>query len=160
LDPELANYFSKKLALEVYSARDVNPILPTFGSSLQIREPMNLQDRLLTDSSRPELNRRAAAVVTAVGLAGGRPFAALPALPVAGEPLPCRLSTQDLVELLKMPTCFGLARKVVLMHLGDRYGRRFATHWEFVRFAQEQRLNLDLTSPPQRPQPPAELARP
>jgi predicted amidohydrolase len=25
--------------------------------------------------------------------------------------LPCRLSTQDLVELLKMPTCFGEARK-------------------------------------------------
>ncbi len=68
----------------------------------------------------------------------------------ASEPLPCRLSTQDLVELLKMPTCFGEARKVVLKHLGNRYGRIFANHWEFVHYAQEQHLNLDLTSPPKR----------
>jgi hypothetical protein len=31
-----------------------------------------------------------------------------------------------------------------------RYGRTFASHWEFVRFAQEQHLDLDLTSPPKR----------
>jgi hypothetical protein len=31
-----------------------------------------------------------------------------------------------------------------------RYGRVFANHWEFVRFAQVQRLDLDLTSPPKR----------
>jgi hypothetical protein len=61
------------------------------------------------------------------------------------------LSTQDLVDLLKMPTCFGEARKVVLKHLGNRYGRTFANHWEFVRFAQEQHLDLDLLSPPKRP---------
>jgi hypothetical protein len=49
-----------------------------------------------------------------------------------------------------MPTCFGEARKVVLKHLGNRYGRVFANHWEFVRYAQEQHLDLDLTSPPKR----------
>jgi hypothetical protein len=70
---------------------------------------------------------------------------------VASEPLPCRLSTQDLVELLKMPTCFGKARQVVLKHLGNRYGRRFANHWEFVRFAKANRLDLDFTTPPKRP---------
>lgn len=69
----------------------------------------------------------------------------------ASEALPCRLSTQDLVQLLKMPTCFGEARKVVLKHLGNRYRRTFADHWEFVRFARERRLDLDLTSPPERP---------
>jgi len=77
-------------------------------------------------------------------------FPALPVLPAVSEPLPCRLSTQDLVELLKMPTCFGEARKVVLKHLGNRYGRVFANHWEFVRFAQKQHFDLNLTSPPKR----------
>jgi hypothetical protein len=55
-----------------------------------------------------------------------------------------------LVELLKMPTCFGEARKAVLKHLGNRYGRVFASHWELVRFAQEQHFDRDLTSPPKR----------
>ena len=34
--------------------------------------------------------------------------------------------------------------------LGNRYGRVFTNHWEFVRYAQEQHLDLDLTSPPKR----------
>jgi hypothetical protein len=67
------------------------------------------------------------------------------------KPLPCRLTTQTLIELLKMPTCFGEARRVVLDHLGNRYGRRFFNHWEFVRYAREQGLKLDFTTPPRRP---------
>jgi hypothetical protein len=62
------------------------------------------------------------------------------------------LTTQQLVDLLKMPTCFGAARRVVLDHLGNRYGRRFVNHWAFVRYATEQKLNIDFTTPPQRPQ--------
>jgi hypothetical protein len=93
---------------------------------------------------------RTVVAATLMGLVNATPLAALPALPTASEALPCRLSTQDLVELLKMPTCFGEARKVVLKHLGNRYRRTFANHWEFVRFAQEQHLDLDLTSPPKR----------
>ena len=73
-------------------------------------------------------------------------------LPAALEPLPSRLSTQDLVELLKMPTCFDRARQVVLAQLGNRYGRLFANHWEFVRYAKEHELPLDFTSPPKRPE--------
>jgi tRNA A-37 threonylcarbamoyl transferase component Bud32 len=107
-------------------------------------------DVLLEERSPLLLRPRTAAVAAVVSQAIAGPLASLPPL-AAVEPLPCRLSTQDLVELLKMPTCFGPARQVVLKHLGKRYGRRFATHWEFVRFAQEQRLSLDLTSPPQRP---------
>src|SRR5262249_33656546 len=60
-------------------------------------------------------------------------------------PLPCRLTTPELVALLKMPTCYGPARRLVLNHLGNRYGRRFANHWAFVRFAREQNLGLDFT---------------
>jgi hypothetical protein len=108
-------------------------------------------DALLTDSGCSEVSRRVLSAATIVGLVRATPVPSLPALPVASEPLPCRLSTQDLVELLKMPTCFGEARKVVLKHLGNRYGRTFANHWEFVRFAQKQHLDLDFKSPPKRP---------
>lgn len=94
------------------------------------------------------LLRNAAAMT--VGSAGTTPFSAPSALPAASELRSCPLSTQDLVELLKMPTCFGEARKVVLKHLGNRYDRVFANHWEFVRYAQEHHLDLDLTSPPKR----------
>ena len=69
---------------------------------------------------------------------------------ILAEPYPCRLSTPELVELLKMPTCFGGSRRIVLNHLGNRYGRRFTNHWSFVRFATEQKLNLDFTTPPKR----------
>jgi hypothetical protein len=69
------------------------------------------------------------------------------------------LGTQELVDLLKMPTCFGEARRVVLDHLGNRYGRRFVNHWAFVRFAREQHLGLDFTTAPKRPDPKESLKR-
>ncbi len=65
-------------------------------------------------------------------------------------PLPRRLSDQELVELLKHPLCVGPARRAVLGQLGLQHGRPFADQWEFVRFAEEQKLGLDLTSPPKR----------
>jgi hypothetical protein len=70
---------------------------------------------------------------------------------VAAEPWPCRLTTQDLVELLKKPTCFGESRTAVPTHLGNRYGRRLGNHWEFVRYAREDNLGLDFTTPPGAP---------
>ena len=75
-------------------------------------------------------------------------------------PSPCRLSDQQLVELLKQPLFVGEARRVILDLLGDRHGRRFADQWEFVEFAQEHRLGLDFTTPPTRPEPLAPSARP
>jgi len=75
------------------------------------------------------------------------------------KPTPCRLTTQELVELLKMPTCIGKARRVVLDHLGNIHGRRFTNHWEFVRFARENGLQLDLTTPPRRPDPRESIKR-
>jgi hypothetical protein len=53
--------------------------------------------------------------------------------------------------LIKTPPCVGKASRIVLYHLGNRYRRQFANHWAFVRFAQEQNLGLDLTTPPKRP---------
>ena len=58
-----------------------------------------------------------------------------------------------------MPTCSGGARRVVLDHLGNIHGRRFANHWEFVRFARERGLQLDLSTPAQRPDPQESIQR-
>ncbi len=56
-----------------------------------------------------------------------------------------------LVELLKQPLCVGPARCAVLDQLEHRYQRPFADQWEFVRFAEEQKLGLDFSRRPQRP---------
>jgi hypothetical protein len=107
---------------------------------------------VLTGVDLPEQRRRTAAVVACFGLApdGNIPLAGLPLLQSALEPLPCRLSTPELVELLKHPLCVAEARRIVLDQLATRYRRPFADQWEFVRFAQEQHLDLDFTTPPQR----------
>ena len=87
-------------------------------------------------------------------LAGiGNPLVAFATLGPALEPLPCSLSTPELVELLKQPTCFGPARRGILDQLQNRFRRHFIDQWEFVRFAQEQNLGLDFTTPPQPPEP-------
>jgi hypothetical protein len=144
-----ASQVATKLAFAVCAGRQVS-----YGATLFGPYGPDSLDVLLTDNRRSEVSRRTVAAPTVVGLVSATPFHVLPTLPAVNEPLPCRLSTQDLVELLKMPTCFGEARKVVLKHLGNRYGRSFANHWEFVRFAQEQHLDLDLLSPPKRPKRP------
>jgi hypothetical protein len=54
--------------------------------------------------------------------------------------------------LLKNPFCVGEARKLVLEQLSRHYQRPFVDQWYFVRFATEQKLDLDLTSPPKRPE--------
>jgi serine/threonine protein kinase len=82
----------------------------------------------------------------------------VPTMP-ARQPPTCWLTTQELVELLKMPTCYGEARKVVLKHLGNRYRREFRDHWEFVEYARSHNLNLDFTTPPVRHRPPEAAAR-
>jgi hypothetical protein len=99
----------------------------------------------------PAARRQRAGVAAAVVGCAEHPLLRLPFLLARAEPLPSRLSTQQLVELLKLPTCFGAARRHILDHLGNRYQRRFADHWEFVRFATERNLGLDFLSPPQRP---------
>jgi hypothetical protein len=46
----------------------------------------------------------------------------------------------------------GQSRRVILDRLGNRYRRTFADVWEFVRFAKEQHLDRDFTTPLQRPE--------
>jgi hypothetical protein len=69
------------------------------------------------------------------------------------NPRACRLTTPELVELLKMPTSFGGERRVILDHLEHRYGRRFNTIWAFVRYSHAEKLDLDFATPPRRPDP-------
>jgi serine/threonine protein kinase len=86
------------------------------------------------------------------------PTAALthPALGSPPEPLPA----ETLVQLLKHPLCVGESRRAVLDALGTRFGRSFVDQWDFVRFAEEQKLELKLAGPPKRPeQPPASGGR-
>jgi tRNA A-37 threonylcarbamoyl transferase component Bud32 len=112
---------------------------------------------LLSPVPAAEIPTRSAAAASAVAFPtdiGHRPAALVLLIPAA-EPAPCRLSTQQLVELLKMPGYVGAAQRIVLDHLGNRYHRTFPDLWEFVRFTKEQRLDLDFTSPPQRPGPAA-----
>jgi hypothetical protein len=95
---------------------------------------------------------RALHVAAAVGISanGREPLSPLPLLYPACDPLHCRLSTPQLVDLLKNPLCVGEARRCVLIALAVRYKRKFADQWEFVRFAEKQKLGLDFTSPPRR----------
>jgi hypothetical protein len=102
--------------------------------------------------SPDDLSHRVRALTGVVGAAAGPAhLCTFPALlQPATEPVPPPLPAQTLVNLLKQPLCVGLARRAVLDQLQRHYGRPFADQWEFVRFAQERRLGLDLTSPPRR----------
>jgi hypothetical protein len=108
-------------------------------------------ERFLTIATRQQVGRRSVTIALAIGISANGPAPGFLFLPAVAEPLPCRFPTQNLVELLKMPTCVGKVRRVILDQLGNRYGRRFDTHWDFVRYAQEQGLDLDFTTPPRRP---------
>jgi hypothetical protein len=101
----------------------------------------------------PEIPSRGTSVAAAVAswAGAGQPLGALGLVVPAAEPPPCRLSTQQLVDLLKMPAGTGPIRRLILDQFGNRYRRTFRDVWEFVRFAQESRLGLDFTTPPKRP---------
>jgi hypothetical protein len=68
----------------------------------------------------------------------------------AAEPLPCRFTTQQLVDLLKMPTCLGKSQTVFLELLSRRYKQSFADIWDFVAWAEKNEPGIDFKSPPKR----------
>ncbi|HMF17631.1 MAG TPA: hypothetical protein VKE98_10515, partial [Gemmataceae bacterium] len=107
---------------------------------------------VLTRVEPSEASRRAGSVAAVLApLAGTAQPLAAPALLGANlKPFPCPLSTPQLVELLKQPTCAGWARRLILDQLQNRYRQRLAEHWDFVRFAEKHNLGLDFTSPPKR----------
>src|SRR5207244_13297744 len=97
-------------------------------------------------------NRRrrlvAIAGATAAHAFARNPAIGIPFLPPAAEPLPCRLDTAALVEVLKHPLCVGKSRRAVLDQLEIRFGRKLIDVWDFVEFAQSQSLKLDFARPP------------
>jgi len=107
---------------------------------------------VLTGLDAPETSRRAAAVAALAGHGARTSHSiSIPAfLHSTLEPLPCRLSTADLVELLKYPTCVGSARRVILNQFEQGYRQKFADQWAFVRFAEKQTIGLDFMTPPVR----------
>jgi hypothetical protein len=65
---------------------------------------------------------------------------------------PLQGDTEDACAgLLKHPLCIGQARQLVLAQLSRHYHRPFADPWDFVRYVHENKLPLDLHTPPQRP---------
>jgi tRNA A-37 threonylcarbamoyl transferase component Bud32 len=104
---------------------------------------------------QPEtIDKRPHRVASTVATLGGTgPTLAAPALLApALQPLPPPLPAQTLVELLKNPLCVGEARRLVLGQLSRHYHEPFADQWEFVEYARRHRLELDLTTPPQKPE--------
>jgi hypothetical protein len=67
-------------------------------------------------------------------------------------PQPKPIPPQTLVDLLKHPFCVGQARRIVLDALQFTYNRPFADQWEFVKYVQDNKLPLDLLTPPKRPE--------
>ena len=148
-------------AADAEAAQTAEPPSDLFAGAPAADDPLELlySRRLSFEEGQPLVTVRVAEGRHEMAISARGPFLSLPLLPAIAEPLPCRLSTQDLVDLLKMPTCFGNARQVVLKHLGNRYHRRFVNHWEFVRYAKEQNLDLDFTTPPRRPNPKESVER-
>ncbi len=72
-------------------------------------------------------------------------------------PLTGTLTTQEIVEWLKFPAVIVPRRRDFLDLLECRYGRRFGNHWEFVEYAEAEKLGLDFTSRMKRPDPQAIL---
>jgi hypothetical protein len=97
----------------------------------------------------PTRNASTAATVVAVLVDRGSWPTTLAVLSLVQSPPPCRLSTPQLVDLLRHPLCVGQARRLVLDQLEIRYNRTFADQWDFVRFATDE-LHLDLSETPSR----------
>jgi hypothetical protein len=62
-----------------------------------------------------------------------------------------KATAQRLVDLLKLPTCVGNPRRIVLAELSKRLKHPFADVWELVAWLREHEPGLDLDSPPRRP---------
>jgi hypothetical protein len=96
----------------------------------------------LSEHSRIHLKRRTE-LATVAGVTTLHPDAL---------PKPRPLPPQQLVELLKHPFCVKEARRAVLDALEVTYDRQFADLWAFVAFAETEHPELDLLTPPKRPE--------
>jgi hypothetical protein len=128
-------------------------ILTDLGTSSSQEQTAQALTTLVNGLGPSETVTRSSLAAGAVAALADGPasFAGLLSLAEAARPLPVRLTEQQLVDLLKMPTCVGPVRTAVLDLLGQKCGRRFTGLWDFVDWAEQNRPDLDLRSPPQRP---------
>jgi tRNA A-37 threonylcarbamoyl transferase component Bud32 len=63
-----------------------------------------------------------------------------------------RQGVQQQVDLLKMPSCVGLAHAAVLGQLSTRLAHKFDSPWDLAVWLEKQRPDIDLRSPPRRPE--------
>jgi hypothetical protein len=54
-----------------------------------------------------------------------------------------RLSDQQLVELLRQPSCVGRALRTILDELELEHRRPFADHWDYICFVDKAGFQLD-----------------
>jgi serine/threonine protein kinase len=62
-----------------------------------------------------------------------------------------RLDRDQLIDLLKQPTCVGAANEIVLRQLSERMKQPFATTWDLVAYLEKNEPGIDLPAPPRRP---------
>jgi hypothetical protein len=134
-EPKVIQHSTKGRMVLWYSAEGLSTVLSREQTANFARRP-----------------RGVASTVAALG-GPGPPLTTPGLLAPALEPLPPPLPAQTLVELLKHPLCVGEARRLVLWQLSRHYERPFADQWEFVEYARLHQLDLDLTSPTQKPEP-------
>ena len=128
-------------------------LLNALGRTLESRQASaaaNQFSATLLGMETPERKRRLAALAgsATVEAPAGNPLIGIASLLPAIEPLPCRLDTPTLVELLKHPLCVGELRRVVLDQLEICYRRKFMDVWDFVEFARLKHPDLDFSRPP------------
>jgi hypothetical protein len=161
-DPDALSWLADGLAAMVVrpEQKKAKVAAATLTQAMAETTDISAQDRLAIGLSavlirvdRPDITRRGVAIGGFIAslASPGQPLLSFPLLRPALKPLPCRFSTQELVDLLKQPTCIGRARRVILDQLENRYLQKFTDHWDFVRFAEKQKLKLDFTTPPKRP---------
>ena len=144
-DPQIASSRARGISMaligEWNEARNSDRMASVMVGLSQERLKLQLLTSVLADNSRDQMSRRMARIARSAGTAEAvaRVFA---------DPFPCRLTTQELVDLLKMPTCIGAARRLILDHLENRLGQKFANHWAFVRYATEAKAQPRPRHPP------------
>jgi hypothetical protein len=118
-----------------------------------LRPLMDTVECLIVQAKPENTSRRTRFLALGVGnsIAPQACFVGLVPLAEASRPLPSRFTEQQLIDLLKMPTCLEPARLVFVRQLGWQCGQNFANQWELVEWARENRPDLDLSSPPVRP---------
>jgi hypothetical protein len=144
------------IAARLENEEAVHVLASALGKEADSKAQDALARALVTAATRPEPGEVASRSLLAARIAMGGATKSLDpwyifTLVRGTEPLPCRFTTQQLVDLLKMPTCVGPARTVILEMLSNRYHRTFADLWEFVEFAEKKLPDIDLKSPPKRP---------